>query len=93
MNNQILLEFDPELNCLAGTGYGQEAYKSQVKGNLDFDKKALIKFPERIKTASSSFIGGFLGELIKDIGKEKFEENVCFSGYSQMIDKFYTYFE
>ena len=93
MDNQILLEFDPELNCLAGTGYGQEVYNSQVKGKLDFNEKITIKFPERIKTASSSFIGGFLGELIKDIGKEKFEENVCFSGYSQMIDKFYTCFE
>ena len=93
MNNIVLLQFDPELQCLAGTEYGREVYNSQVKGNLDFDKNALIRFPEKIKTASSSFIGGFLGELIKDIGKEKFEENVCFSGYNQMIDKFYTYFE
>lgn len=91
--NRVVLEFDPDLNCVAGTDYGVEVYKTQVKGKLNFNEKAVIEFPERIKTASSSFIGGFLGALIKDIGKEKYEENVCFSGYSTLTEKFYTYFE
>lgn len=91
--NRIVLEFDPDLNCVAGTEYGQEVYNSQVKGKLNFNEKAVIEFPERIKTASSSFVGGFLGALIDDIGKEKYEENVCFSGYNTLTEKFYTYFE
>ena len=89
--NRVVLEFDPYLNCVAGTGYGAEVYNSQVKGKLNFNEKAVIEFPERIKTASSSFIGGFLGALIEDIGKEKYEENVCFSGHTTLVDKFYTY--
>lgn len=91
--NRVLLEFNPDLNCVAGTDYGAEVYKTQVKGKLNFNEKAIIEFPKTIITASSSFIGGFLGALINDIGKEKFEENVCFSGYNTMTEKFYTYFE
>ena len=58
----IVLEFDKELNALAGYDYGKKVYKDQVLGKLDLvsdTSNCTIIFPERIGVAAISFIEGF----------------------------------
>ena len=76
MENKVILNFQKALTGLAGYQYGLSEYQKQVEGKIDFSKKIVIEFPDNIERLASSFIQGFFGEFVRQIGISGIEEKV-----------------
>lgn len=76
MNNRFELKFEKSMTCIAGYEYGEQVFSEQIKGDISYDKKITIVFPERIVRVASSFVQGLFKEIIDNIGYEGIEENV-----------------
>lgn len=68
--NHIKLKFDPTVSRLAGFPFGEEVYKKQVCGQVDFSKQVVIEFPQQIIKVASSFVQGFFKGIVEQVGME-----------------------
>lgn len=79
MNNVINLQFSQSLSGLAGYDFGMETYKEQVEGKIDFSEPITIVFPNNIERIASSFIQGFFGVIVENIGISGIEKRIDIS--------------
>ena len=71
----IELKFDNIITSLAGNSYGKTAFDEQI-GNIEYDEKYEIIFPEQIKLIATSFIQGFFSRFVDVIGLEGIDKNI-----------------
>lgn len=75
-NNVFNLKFDNTLTTLTGNTFGRKTFEKQVAGNVNYNEKILIIFPEYIEDIGTSFIQGFFETFVKHIGISGIENNV-----------------
>lgn len=89
-NNCIELIFENKtLDSIAGFDYGKEIYDTQVKNKFIEGDINTIVFPSSIERIAMSFIQGFSKELIKNIGRTRFLEEIKIEGNKKLEEKFY----
>lgn len=76
MDNIIILQFKKTITGLAGYNYGREIFKQQVEGQLNYDGKITLVFPDHIQRLASSFIQGFFEDIVIKIGVSGIKDNV-----------------
>lgn len=76
MMTKINLEFSKSETRLAGFPYGETIYNDQVKGNISFDDKIEIVFPDQIEKVASSFVQGFFSAMVSVIGYSGIKQQV-----------------
>jgi len=89
MDKTITLKFGGSINRLAGNKYGQEIYKTQVSGKIDFESKNIIIIPSQIENVAISFFQGFTKEIVQKVGKDKVFEIVEIVANDIVRNKFY----
>lgn len=69
------MKFEKTITKLAGNQFGRVTYENQVKDYNYVDKLKII-FPKKIDNIALSFIQGFFGNLLKNIGIAGIEKQV-----------------
>lgn len=88
--NRIELHFDDNsVPSLAGYKYGENVFIDQAKKLIDYEADVIeIVFPDDKTAIASSFIEGFLSEIVKNIGLENTRNKlkVC-SSHQNIVNK------
>lgn len=87
MNNSVKLKFNKALTYLTGYDFGSQTFEDQVRGKINAEKEFVIEFPEPIKDVGSSFVQGFVSELIKEIGRSDLKKNLQVKARSPKLEK------
>ena len=77
----IELEFDDKVPALGGVAMGKEAYDKQVRPKINRETlqgELCIRFPDYIFIIGDSFIRGFAGPMIEEIGVNGVRRRVHF---------------
>ena len=90
MNNNVNLIFKPDIICLAGYDYGKLIYDTQVKGKINFDYDFYITIPDNIELICSSFIQGFLCDIINSIGTSNTAKRIHIISKNPKIEQFFV---
>lgn len=85
---KIELKFDKSISRLAGNSLGQEIYKQQVEGKIDFSGMTTIVFPEYIEDIAISFIQGFTTKIFEGIGSDEFSDHITIEASEKIKNKF-----
>ena len=72
---------------LAGYDFGKETFEMQVKNKVDMSKPIILVFPDNISKLASSFIQGFFGEWVEQIGIAGIEKNVIVESSNSNMHK------
>ncbi len=83
MEARIELILDRTVTRLAGYELGKKVFDEQVKD----DSPITIVFPDNIKKLASSFIQGFFGEIIENIGIVGIEKQVTIVAENDKLPK------
>ena len=87
MEARIELILDRTVTGLAGYELGKKVFDEQVKDKIDYDSPITIVFPDNIKKLASSFIQGFFGEIIENIGIVGIEKQVTIVAENDKLPK------
>lgn len=94
MLNCVTLEFEKTITRVAGFDYGQECYRNQILGKLDYTQPFTLIIPSHIQRIASSFVQGFFADIKKEIGISGIRENMTISSpneklKSDIVEKLY----
>jgi len=94
MTNCVTVVFDKTITRVAGFEYGQECYRDQILGKLDYTQPFTLIIPPQVRRVASSFVQGFFADIKKDIGISGIRENMTISSpyeklQSDIIEKLY----
>lgn len=87
MSVRIELDLDRSVTRLAGYEYGKSVFDNQVKDKIDYNDSIVIVFPSNIVKLASSFIQGFFGEMVENIGISGIEEKVSIESSNPKIHR------
>ena len=87
MSVRIELDLDRSVTRLAGYEYGKSVFDNQVKDKIDYNDSIVIVFPSNIVKLASSFIQGFFGEMVENIGISGIEEKVSIESSNSKIHR------
>ena len=82
---------DKSVSKISGFPFGKEIYDKQVKDRIDLMVHNVVNFPEYIDYVGSSFIQGFISEILEQINsKDKLLDQVIFKSANKFVeDKIY----
>ncbi len=89
MTNGVTLVFKKDIVCLAGYDYGKLIYDTQVNSKIDFGHDFYITIPDDIELIFSSFIQGFLCDIINSIGVSSTKKRIHIISKNPQIEQFF----
>lgn len=87
MEARIELILDKTVTRLAGYELGRKVFEEQVKNKINYNSPITIVFPSNIQKLASSFIQGFFGEIVENIGIVGIEKQVTIVAENDKLPK------
>lgn len=84
--NEINLIFDKSITELHGNDYGQDIYCKQLEGNINWNDKNIIIFPNTIEGVAISFAQGLSKSIFEIISKSEFLERFDIQAKSEYLE-------
>lgn len=84
----IELNLDATITRLAGNQLGERIFNEQVKEEIKYDDRNVIKFPDFIDNVAISFVQGFVKEILENITLEEFNNKIEVKGKERVVENF-----